>query len=80
MYKDQKVSSDAVDLPQIRFPVKGTMTAEEMAGEQDDINKLTKIVEDAFGAIANATGLSNKEVLDIMEDLANVTTKKIYNF
>lgn len=69
MYKDQKVSSDAVDLPQIRFPVKGTMTAEEMAGEQDDINKLTKIVEDAFGAIANATGLSDKEVLDVMEDL-----------
>ena len=71
MYKDQitKVSSDEVDLPQIRFPVKGTMTAEEMAGEQDDINKLTKIVEDAFGAIANATGLSNKEVLDVMEDL-----------
>ncbi len=71
MYKDQitKASSDAVDLPQIRFPVKGTMDADELAGEQDDIKMLTKIVEDAFGAIANATGLSDKEVLDVMEDL-----------
>ena len=71
MYKDRitKASSDAVDLPQIRFPVRGTMNADELAGEQDDIRKLTKIVEDAFGAIANATGLSDKEVLHVMEDL-----------
>ena len=71
MSKDQitKISSDEIDLPQIRFPVKGAMTADELAGEQDDIKKLTKIVEDAFGAIANATGLSDKEVLQVMEDL-----------
>jgi len=71
MYKDRitKVSSDEVDLPQIRFRVRGTMNADELAGEQDDIKKLTKIVEDAFGAIANATGLSDKEVLRVMEDL-----------
>ena len=71
MSKNQitKISSDEIDLPQIRFPVKGAMTAEELAGEQEDIKKLTKIVEDAFGAIANATGLSDKEVLQVMEDL-----------
>ncbi len=75
MYKDQtpkvssKVSSDAVELPQIRFPVRGTMSADDLAGEQDDKNKLAKIIEDAFGAIANATGLSDKEVLLVMEDL-----------
>ena len=64
-----EISSDDVDLPQIRFSVKGPMTAEDVAGEQDDIKKLTKIVEDAFGAIANATGLSGKEVLTVMENL-----------
>lgn len=71
MFKDQikNVSSDEVDLPQIRFRVRGTMTADELAGEQDDLKKLTKIVEDAFGAIANATGLSDNEVLHVMEDL-----------
>jgi hypothetical protein len=71
MHKDQitKGSSDAVDLPQIRFRVRGAMNADDLAGEQDDIKKLTKIVEDAFGAIANATGLSDKEVLHVMEDL-----------
>ncbi len=85
MYKDQitKVSSDEVDLPQIRFPVRGTMNADELAGEQDDIKKLTKIVEDAFGAIANATGLSDKEVLRVVEDLhidmlADVVKKGIH--
>ncbi len=71
MYKDQvtEVSTDAVDLPQIRFPVKGRKNAAELAGEQDDIKKLTKIVADAFGAIANATGLSEKEVLHVIEDI-----------
>ena len=81
MQKDQikKVSSDAVDLPQIRFPVRGTMNAEELAGEQDDIKKLTKIVEDAFGAIANVTGLSDKEVLRVMEDLHVDMLKDVLN-
>ena len=71
MHKDPitKISPDEVDLPQIRFPVNRPMTAEEVAGEQDDIKKLTKIVEDALGAIANATGLSDKEVLQVMENL-----------
>ena len=64
-----EISSDDVDLPQIRFPVKGAMTAEDVAGEQEDIKKLTKIVDDAFGTIANATGLSGKEVLTVMENL-----------
>ena len=64
-----KISTDEVDLPQIRFPVKGAMTADELAGEQDDIKKLTKIVEDAFSAIANATGLSDQEVFQVMENL-----------
>ncbi len=71
MRKDQikKVSADSVDLPQIRFRPRGPMNSDDVAGEQDDIKKLTKIVEDAFGAIANATGLSDKEVLHVMEDL-----------
>ena len=71
MYKDQSkdVSKDAVELPQIRFPIKGTKNATEQAADRDDMEKLTKIVEGAFKAIANATGLSEKEVRHAMEDV-----------
>lgn len=70
MYKDQvkEVLKEPVELPQIRFPVKGTKNATELAADQVDIEKLTKIVAEAFGAIANATGLSEKEVLHVIED------------
>lgn len=71
MYKDQatEISTDAADLPQIRFPVKGTKNAAELAGEQDDIEKLRNVVVGAFGAIMKATGLSEKEVLHVIEDV-----------
>lgn len=70
MYKDQakEVLKEPVELPQIRFPVKGTKNAAELAADQVDIEKLTKIVAEAFGAIANATGLSENEVLHVIED------------
>lgn len=69
MYKDQatEVSTDAVDLPQIRLLVKGKKNAADRAGEPDDIKKLTKVVAGAFGSIAKATGLSDKEVLHVIE-------------
>ena len=70
MYKDPvtEVSTGAVDLPQIRFPVKGTRNATELAADQVDLDKFSKIVADAFKAIASATGLSDKEVLHVIED------------
>jgi hypothetical protein len=70
MYKDQvtEVSTGADDLPQIRFPVKGAKNAAERAADQDDIEKLSKIVAGAFEAIASATGLSEKEVLRLIKD------------
>ena len=70
MYKDQvkEASNDTAELPQIRFPVKGVKTAAELSAEQVDIEKLSKYVEETFGEIANATGLSEKEVLHVIED------------
>jgi hypothetical protein len=61
-------TKDALELPQIRFPIRGTETEAELAAEQGDIEKLSKIVARAFGAIANATRLSAKEVLHAIED------------
>ncbi len=83
MDKDQvkEVLKDAVDLPQIRSAVRGTKdagelaaagelsAAGELAAEQVDIKKLGKLVEGSFGAIANATGLSVKEVLHVLEGI-----------
>jgi hypothetical protein len=70
MYKDQatEVSTDPVDLPQIHLLVKGEKNAADRADEPEDIKKLTKLVAGAFGAIAKATGLSDKEVLHVIED------------
>jgi hypothetical protein len=71
MYKDQvtKVSTDTDDLPQIRFPAERSMNfTDSAAAEQDDIEKLSKIVAGSFEAIASATGLSDKEVLHVIED------------
>lgn len=59
---------DALELPQIRFPIRGNETKAELAAEHDDIEKFRKIVESAFGAIANATGLSDKDVLHAIEN------------
>jgi hypothetical protein len=64
----QEVSTDTVDLPQIRFPAKRTMSLPDPAGDHDDIEKLRKIVAGSFKAIASATGLSEKEVLHAIED------------
>jgi hypothetical protein len=70
MNKDQvkEVSTDTVDLPNIRFPAKRTMSVPDPVGDHDDIEKLSKIVEGSFKAIASATGLSEKEVLNAIED------------
>lgn len=62
-------TKDELELPQIRFPIKGTKTEAELADEQEDREKLRKIVARAFGAIANATGLSDKDVLHTIEDV-----------
>ncbi len=64
----EEVLKEPVELPQIRFPVKGAKNAEDVAGEKDDIAKLNKIVAEAFGAIEEATGLSEKEVLRVIKD------------
>ena len=70
MYKDPvtEVSTEAEDLPQIRFPAKRTMSMPDPAATPADIEKLSKIVEGSFEAIASATGLSDKEVLHVIED------------
>ena len=70
MNKDQvkEVSTDTVDLPEIRFPAKRTMSVPDPAGEHDDIEKLSKIVEGSFKAIASATGLSEMQVLNAIEN------------
>ena len=62
-------TKDTLELPQIRFPIRGTKTEAELAAEQDDIEQLSKIVVRAFGAIATATGLSDKDVLRAIEDV-----------
>ena len=64
----KEVSTDTVDLPQIRFPAERSMSLPDPAGDHDDIEKLSKIVEGSFKAIASATGLSEKEVLHAIED------------
>jgi uncharacterized protein YidB (DUF937 family) len=64
----KEVSTDTGDLPQIHFPAERTMTVPDPAGEHDDIEKLSKIVDGSFKAIASATGLSEKEVLHAIED------------
>ncbi|HEY8887079.1 MAG TPA: hypothetical protein VIM35_01220, partial [Gallionella sp.] len=67
--QDKEFLKEPVDLPQIRFPIRGTKTATERAADQDDIKKLSKIVKEAFGAIANAAGISEKEVLRVIGDI-----------
>jgi len=67
--QDKEFLKEPVDLPQIRFPIRGTKTATELAADQDDIKKLNKVVEEAFGAIANAAGISEKEVLRVIGDI-----------
>ena len=64
----KEILKEPVELPQIRFPIKGTKTAAELAADQVDVEKLGKIVAEAFGAIAKATGLSESEVLHVIED------------
>lgn len=64
--QDKEILKEPVDLPQIRFPIRGTKTATEEAADQDDIKKLRKIVKEAFDAIANAAGISEKEVLHVI--------------
>ena len=84
----KEVSTDTVDLPQIRFPAERSMSLPDPAGDLDDIEKLSKIVEGSFRAIASATGLSEKEVLhaienthvdmlkDVLKDVINVDVLK----
>ena len=71
MNEDQvkEVTKDAVELPQIRVPVRGTKNAVDLATEQVDIKKLSKFVEKAFGEIANVTWISEKEMLHVIKDI-----------
>ncbi len=71
MNEDQvkEVTKDAVELPQIRVPVRGTKNAVDLATEQVDIKKLNKFVEKAFGEIANVTWISEKEMLHVIKDI-----------
>lgn len=64
--QDKEFLKEPVDLPQIRFPIRGTKTATERVADQDDIKKLSKVVKEAFGAIAKAAGISEKEVLHVI--------------
>ena len=70
MEKDQftAASVDVADLPEIRFATKGAMTDTEKADEQANIEKLYKLVEMSFKAIASSTGLSDQEVLHVIKD------------
>jgi NCAIR mutase (PurE)-related protein len=71
MYKDpvKEVSTETEDLPQIRFSAKRSMSfTDPAAAEHDDMEKLSKIVEGSFEAIASATGLSETEVLHAIKD------------
>ncbi len=63
---DSKVTAD---LPQIRVPVEGIKSAADLASEQIDIDKLSKYVKQVFGELANAAGLSVKEVLHVVENI-----------
>jgi hypothetical protein len=60
-------AKEELELPQIRFPIRGKESEAELAAEQGDIENLIKIVESAFGSIAKATGLSDKGVLRAIE-------------
>jgi len=67
--QDKEFIKEPADLPQIRFSIRGTKTETERAADQDDIKKLSKVVEEAFGAIAKAAGISEKEVLRVIGDI-----------
>ncbi len=71
MNKDQvkEASKDKAELPQIRVRGEGAQSTSDRAAEQVDIDKLSKYVKQAFEEIANATGLSEKEVLHVVEDI-----------
>ena len=86
--QDKEFLKDPANLPQIRFPAERSMSLPDPAGDLDDIEKLSKIVEVSFKAIASATGLSEKEVLhaienthvdmlkDVLKDVINVDVLK----
>jgi hypothetical protein len=86
--QDKEFLKDPANLPQIRFPDERSMSLPDPAGDLDDIEKLSKIVEGSFKAIASATGLSEKEVLhaienthvdmlkDVLKDVINVDVLK----
>ncbi len=71
MDKDQvtKDSKDTAELPQIRPRGKGAQSAADMAAEQVDIDKLSKYVKQVFEEIENATGLTEKDVLHVVEGI-----------
>ena len=86
--QDKEFLKDPANLPQIRFPAERSMSLPDPAGDLDDIEKLSKIVEGSFKAIASATGLSEMEVLhaienthvdmlkDVLKDVINVDVLK----
>ncbi len=71
MNKDQVKgdSKDKADLPQIRVRGEGAQSASDLAAEQIDIDRLSKFVKQAFEEIVNASGLTEKEVLHVVEDI-----------
>lgn len=60
-------SIDLDDLPEIRL-AKRNMTDTEEVDNQANIEKLKKLVEASFQAIASSTGLSDEEVLRVIKD------------
>lgn len=60
-------SIDTDDLPGIRLP-KRNMTDTEKVDNQANIEKLKKLVEASFQAIASSTGLTDEEVLRVIKD------------
>ncbi len=68
--KSDQISADSIDiddLPEIRL-AKRNMTDTEEVDNQSNIEKLKKLVEASFQAIASSTGLSDEEVLRVIKD------------
>jgi len=75
-YMEELIMTTKNELPQIRATIRGTKSAAQLAAEQEDMEKLSKVVEKAFAAIADATGLSEKEVFHAVEEIHGAALTK----